>query len=283
MLSSGQGVNGMLAWSHDGRRVAYRQHGARRRELRPHDRRAGQYLRRAAPGVQRLPEDLVGRGLVARRHQTTHLELRLGQRVAPVRHGHRQRGTHAGQRRRSAGQRLRCALHRGWTRCAAGHQPRQRVRAAAARRPGHRRRGNPHRPHSLGHRKLRAHRRRPLSRLGRECRRRGPVDGARRGQAHRVAAAASGRPHRPHRIRSRRQAPGAVAGESAVAARRVRAGARAQRGGSLHQERGRCRRSAAVRACRVDPLSDLRPGERQAAADSRLRVPTSRHARARTR
>ena len=32
------------------------------------------------------------------------------------------------------------------------HQPRQRVRAAAARGPGHRRGRNPHRPHSLGHR-----------------------------------------------------------------------------------------------------------------------------------
>ncbi len=48
-------------------------------------------------------------------------------------------------RRRSSRRRPRRLPH---------HQSRQRVRAAAARGSGHRRGGNAHRPHSLGHRQL---------------------------------------------------------------------------------------------------------------------------------
>ena len=84
-------------------------------------------------------------------------------------------------------------------------------------------------------------------------------------------------------FRSHRQAPGAVAREPAVAARRVRARTRAQRGGALHEERGRARRSAAVRAGRADSLPHLRSRQRQAPADSRVRLSARRHAGAASR
>ena len=48
MLTDGKGLNGGLAWSHDGTARRVPRHGARRRQLRPVHRRAGQQRRRRA-------------------------------------------------------------------------------------------------------------------------------------------------------------------------------------------------------------------------------------------
>ena len=102
-------------------------------------------------------------------------------------------------------------------------------------------------------------------------------------QPRRNPAAAAGRPHRPHRIRPRRQAPRVLAREPAVAARRVRARARAQLHRALHAERGGPDRSAAVRARRAGALSDLRSRQRRATAQFRRSSTDRATRRARTR
>ena len=100
-----------LVWSHDGKRVAF--HGTGRDGV-SYDLFIAEPANNvaAAPGVQRLSEELVGARLVARRHQTTDAEFRLGERVAPLRAGHRHRGAHAGQRRQRAGERVAGACSR---------------------------------------------------------------------------------------------------------------------------------------------------------------------------
>ncbi len=145
--------------------------------------------------------------------------------------------------RRHAGE-----VHAGWSRRLSRHQPRQRISAAAARGSRQRRGGDTDVAHPLGYRHLRAHRRRPLSRLGGERRRPEPAHRGECRESHRKPAAAARRPDRPHRLRPRRQEARAVDRERAVAARRVRARSRTQCAGALHEERGGSHRSAAVRA-----------------------------------
>ncbi len=106
----------------------------------------------AAPGVQRLSEELVGARLVARRHQTTdrnfvsanesHLYVLdiATAALTPVSEGSEPASVSQAQFTAEGPRRL------------PHHQPRQRVRAVAARGPGHRRGGNAHRAHPLGYR-----------------------------------------------------------------------------------------------------------------------------------
>ena len=149
-------------------------------------RRARLTTSRAAPGVQRLPEELVGRrtgrpttpnyssrNFVSANESHLYVMDIATAALTPVSEGDEPASVSQAQ------------FTAGRPRRLPGHQPRQRVRAAAARGPGHRRGRNTHRPHSLGHRKLRAQRRRPLSRLGGERRRHEPADGGRHGQTHR--------------------------------------------------------------------------------------------------
>ena len=183
------------------------------------------------------------RGLVARRHQTTDQQLRLGQRIAPVRDGPRDRGAHAGERgqrtsRASRGARF-TADGRGVYLITNRDSEFEQLRA---RRSRDRRGREPHRPHPLGHRRLRAQRRRPLPRLGGQRRRPQPPDrGQRRARAPKAcrrcptaASAAS-----PSIAPARRLA---LSLESAQSPRDVFVlEARAQCAGALHEERGRAR------------------------------------------
>ncbi len=189
MLTDGKGLNGGLVWSHDGRRVAY--HSTARDGV-SYDLYIAEPAGIAPPrlvfnGFQKnwsveawSPDDtkLLIRNFVSANESHLFVMDIATAALTPVSEGPEPASVSDAR------------FSRGWPRRLSHHQPRQRVRAAAACGPGDRRRRSADRPHSLGHRQLRAQRRRPLSRLGGERRRRQPPDRGRRGEARGNPAAA---------------------------------------------------------------------------------------------
>ena len=145
MLTDGKGLNGGLAWSHDGRRVAF--HGTGRDGVSYDLFIAEPANNFAAPrlvfnGFQKnwsvqdwSPDDtklLINNFVSANESHLFVMDIATAA-LTPVSEGD-------GRRERLAGE-----VHARRPRRLPGHQPRQRVPAAAARRPGHRRGRDAHR------------------------------------------------------------------------------------------------------------------------------------------